>query len=80
MTDIRAVSEKREHVVFLLWGRRAQKKGGVVLIDRKKHKVLETWHPSARSARHRFRGCGHFKKANDYLIEHGLKPIDWHQV
>lgn len=81
---IRAVNE-REHVVFLLWGRCAQKKGlrkkdGVALIDRKKHKVLETWHPSARSARHRFLGCGHFKKANEYLIEHGRKPVEWQKI
>jgi uracil-DNA glycosylase len=76
---IRAVNE-REPVVFLLWGRCAQKKGAGALIDRKKHKVLETWHPSARSARHRFRGCGHFKKANDYLIKHGLEPVEWQKT
>jgi uracil-DNA glycosylase len=74
---IRAINRKREHVVFLLWGRCAQKKRALI---GKKHKVLETWHPSARSAHHRFRGCGHFKEANDYLMEHGLKRIDWHKV
>jgi uracil-DNA glycosylase len=82
---IHAVSEKREHVVFLLWGRCAQKKGlrkkdGVALIDRKKHKVLKTSHPSPFSAHRGFLGCGHFKTANDYLKKHGLKPIDWQKI
>jgi uracil-DNA glycosylase len=75
---IRAVNEKREHVVFLLWGSYAQKKGA--LIDGKKHKVLETSHPSPLSARLGFLGCGHFKKANDYLTKHGLKPVDWQKI
>ena len=82
---IRAVSGKREHVVFLLWGRCAQKKGlrkkdGVALIDRKKHKVLKTSHPSPFSAHRGFLGCGHFKTANDYLIKQRLKPIDWQKI
>jgi uracil-DNA glycosylase len=75
---IRAVNEKREHVVFLLWGRPAQKKS--VLIDRAKHKVLETSHPSGLSAYRGFIGCGHFKKANDYLEKHGLKPVVWQKI
>jgi len=75
---IRAVNEKRDHVVFLLWGSYAQKKGA--LIDRKKHRVLEAPHPSPLSAHRGFLGCGHFKKANDYLTQHGLKPVDWQKI
>jgi uracil-DNA glycosylase len=82
---IRAVNGKPEPVVFLLWGSSARKKGlrkkdGVELIDRKKHKVLEASHPSPLSARHSFFGCDHFKKANDYLIKHGLKPVEWQRI
>lgn len=75
---IRAVNEKRERVVFLLWGSSAQKKGA--LINRKKHKVLQISHPSPLSAHRGFRGCGHFKKANDYLKKHGLKPVEWQKI
>jgi uracil-DNA glycosylase len=75
---IRAVSGKREPVVFLLWGRSAQKKGAQ--INRQKHRVLETSHPSGFSAHRGFRDCGHFKKANDYLIKHGLKPVVWQKI
>ncbi|MGZ9097995.1 MAG: uracil-DNA glycosylase [Micavibrio sp.] len=72
---IRAVSEKHEHVVFMLWGSYAQKKGA--FINRKKHLVLEAPHPSPLSAHRGFLGCGHFKKANEYLVKHGYKPISW---
>lgn len=72
---IRAVNDAHEHIVFMLWGSYAQKKGA--FIDRKKHLVLETVHPSPLSAHRGFFGCGHFKKANDYLSLHGIKPIDW---
>jgi uracil-DNA glycosylase len=75
---IRAVNEKREHVVFLLWGLRAREKRA--LIDPNKHLVLETSHPSGRSAHRGFLGCGHFKEANDYLKKHGLKPIAWQKI
>jgi uracil-DNA glycosylase len=75
---IRAVGEKREPVVFLLWGSYAQKKGA--LIDRKKSLVLEASHPSPLSARHSFLGCGHFKESNDYLMKHGLKPVQWEKI
>jgi uracil-DNA glycosylase len=85
LTDaiIHAVSEKREPVVFLLWGLRAQEKRSQ--IDPNKHLVLEASHPSPRSAYHSFLrrdsiGCGHFKKANDYLMKHGLKPVDWQKI
>jgi len=75
---IRAVSERREHVVFLLWGACAQKKRA--LIDCDKHRVLETSHPSGLSAYRGFLKCGHFKKASDYLTKHGLEPIVWQRI
>ena len=81
-----ALNQKPQPVVFLLWGRDAQEKGA--LIDRKKHLVLEASHPSGLSAYrgsrdgkiHMFHGCGHFKKTNDYLEKHGLKPIEWQKI
>ena len=72
---IRRLSEKREHLVFILWGAYAQKKGAV--IDRARHLVLESAHPSPLSARNGFFGNGHFRKTNDYLSFHGLTPIRW---
>jgi uracil-DNA glycosylase len=72
---IEALSREREHLVFMLWGNYAKQKGSV--IDRKKHLVLESAHPSPFSADHGFFGNGHFKKANEYLAKHGKKPIDW---
>ncbi|MCB9072816.1 MAG: uracil-DNA glycosylase [Bdellovibrionaceae bacterium] len=62
-------------MVFLLWGSYAQKKGA--FIDRKKHLVLESVHPSPLSASRGFFGCHHFSKANQYLIAHQISPIDW---
>lgn len=75
---IRAVNDKHEHIVFLLWGSYAQKKGA--FIDRKRHLVLQAPHPSPLSAHRGFLGCGHFKAANEYLEKNGLKPIDWVSV
>jgi len=75
---IRALNDRGEHIVFMLWGSYAQKKGA--FIDRKKHLVLEAPHPSPLSAHRGFLGCGHFKKANDYLVKNGRKPIDWTSV
>lgn len=77
LTDaaIRALNERREHIVFMLWGSYAQRKGQ--FIDRRKHLVLETSHPSPFSVYRGFDGCGHFSKANDYLVKNGLPPIDW---
>ena len=72
---IQLLNEKREHIVFMLWGSYAQRKGQI--IDRKKHCVLEAPHPSPLSAHRGFLGCKHFSKANAYLKEHGLEPIDW---
>lgn len=72
---VRLISEQKEHVVFLLWGAYAQKKGAV--IDRAKHLVLESAHPSPFSADRGFFGCKHFSKANAYLRAHRLQEIDW---
>ncbi len=72
---IRALSNEREHLVFMLWGNYAKAKGAH--IDRTKHLVLEAPHPSPFSAASGFFGCKHFSKANEYLAEHGEEPIDW---
>ncbi len=72
---IRALSEEREYLVFMLWGNYAKAKGAH--IDRSKHLVLEAPHPSPFSAASGFFGCKHFSKANDYLIAHDEAPIDW---
>lgn len=72
---IRILSEQRDHLVFILWGAYAQKKGAV--IDPTRHCVLRSAHPSPLSAYHGFFGNHHFSLANDYLVQHGLQPIDW---
>lgn len=72
---IRELNDRREHIVFLLWGAYAQKKAAFV--DRKRHLVLEAPHPSPLSAHRGFLGCGHFTKANEYLKAHGIPEIDW---
>ncbi|MDF2157437.1 uracil-DNA glycosylase [Algoriphagus sp. CAU 1675] len=72
---IKTINDSREHVVFLLWGAFAQKKAA--LIDEKKHLILKAPHPSPLSAHRGFLGCGHFSKANEYLLSHGEKPVDW---
>ena len=77
LTDaaIMALNEKRERIVFMLWGSYAQRKGQY--IDRKKHLVLTAVHPSPLSAYRGFIGCGHFSEANNYLLQHGQIPINW---
>jgi len=75
---IRIVNEKCENVVFLLWGSYAQKKGAI--IDRRKHLVLESVHPSPLSAHRGFLGNGHFKKANEYLEKQGKAAVDWQKI
>lgn len=72
---ISLLSRERQNLVFLLWGAHAQKKG--LMIDRAAHLVLEAPHPSPLSAHRGFIGCGHFRKANDYLSAHGHSPIRW---
>jgi uracil-DNA glycosylase len=73
---IALLNEQREHLVFLLWGSYAQKKGA--LIDRKKHLVLTSPHPSPLSAYRGFIGNAHFSQTNAYLQQHGSEIIDWH--
>ena len=77
LTDaaIMALNEKREKIVFMLWGSYAQRKGKY--IDLHKHLVLEAVHPSPLSAYRGFIGCGHFSQANNYLLQQGLSPIAW---
>lgn len=72
---IKALNEEREHLVFILWGGYARRKGAI--IDRSKHLVLESAHPSPLSAYHGFFGNKHFSRTNEYLIAHGETPIDW---
>lgn len=72
---IRSLAEEREHIVFILWGAYAQKKGA--FIDRDKHLVLTSAHPSPLSAHNGFFGNRHFCRANEYLKAHGLAEIDW---
>ena len=72
---VEVLNEKREHLVFFLWGSYAQRKGAV--IDPSRHKVLKSPHPSPLSAHRGFFGCHHFSSANHYLESVGLGPIDW---
>ena len=72
---IKIVSEKCNNVVFILWGRNARSKE--TLIDRQKHLVLQSAHPSPFSANYGFFGSKPFSKTNDYLSAHGKDPIDW---
>jgi len=72
---IMRINEKKEPVVFLLWGRDARNKAS--MIDRSRHLVLEAPHPSPLSAYNGFFGCRHFSKANEFLARTGRGPIDW---
>lgn len=72
---IRALNNERKHLVFILWGAYAQKKGA--FIDRSRHLVLTSAHPSPLSAHNGFFGNHHFSLTNDYLRAHGQTPIDW---
>lgn len=72
---IKQVSNLKDNVVFILWGRYAQEKGQV--IDHFKHCVLEAAHPSPFSAHSGFFGCKHFSKANEYLMAVDKEPIAW---
>ncbi|MEO6536265.1 MAG: uracil-DNA glycosylase [Candidatus Paceibacterota bacterium] len=74
---IKALSDKREHLVFILWGNYARAKAGAGLIDRTKHLVIESAHPSPFSAYNGFFGSKPFSKTNEYLKEHNEKTIDW---
>ena len=72
---IETMSRECEHLVFMLWG--AYAKAKIPLIDRSKHLILTSTHPSPRSAEYGFFGCKHFSKANDFLRLQGLPTIDW---
>ena len=72
---IRHLANERQNLVFILWGAYAQKKGEN--IDTNRHLVLKSPHPSPLSAHRGFFGNKHFSKANEYLIEHNKKPIEW---
>ncbi len=72
---IQKISNLKEGVVFLLWGRFAQEKAA--LIHTKKHHILKAPHPSPLAAHNGFFGCRHFSKTNEYLIKKGEHPIDW---
>lgn len=75
---VEVVNRECEHVVFLLWGSYAQKKGAAVDVGR--HLVLTAPHPSPLSAARGFFGCRHFSQANEYLVRHNIMPIDWFEV
>ena len=72
---IRALSEQREHLVFILWDNYAIAKQA--LIDPFKHLILKSVQPSPLSASRGFFGCHHFSQTNNYLMQHGIEPIDW---
>jgi len=72
---VAALNQRRENLVFMLWGAPAGRKGAA--IDRNRHLVLTAPHPSPLSAYRGFFGCGHFKAVNEYLAAHGKEPIDW---
>ena len=72
---IHELNDRRDGLVFLLWGSYAQKKGA--FIDSSRHLVLKAPHPSPLSAYRGFFGCRHFSKTNEYLMRHGVDPIDW---
>ena len=72
---IAALAREREHIVYMLWGTPARKKGAMV--DRARNLVLEAPHPSPLSAYRGFFGCGHFKKADEYMRAHGVEPVAW---
>ncbi|MEQ6122551.1 uracil-DNA glycosylase [Reichenbachiella sp. MALMAid0571] len=72
---IKSISDEKQNVVFLLWGSYAQKKGAI--IDRSKHLVLESAHPSPFSVHRGFSGNKHFSKTNDFLLSKNLPTINW---
>ena len=72
---ISLLAEEKEHLVFILWGAYAQRKGA--FIDRNRHLVLTSAHPSPLSAYNGFFGNRHFSQANAYLQAHGMEPVEW---
>ena len=74
-TVLDLLGRQERPVVFMLWGNPAQKKER--LIRGSRHLILKTSHPSPLSVYRGFRGCGHFKACNDFLVNNGIEPIDW---
>lgn len=74
-TAVERLARQREHLVFFLWGNDAKAKES--LIDPSRHLILKAAHPSPFSANHGFFGCRHFSRANEYLKQHGIEPVDW---
>ncbi|MBY7649890.1 MAG: uracil-DNA glycosylase [Candidatus Liberibacter europaeus] len=72
---IQLINDHRQNIVFMLWGSFAHKKQ--YFLDHKRHLILKSAHPSPLSVHNGFFGCRHFSKANQYLQDHGYKPIDW---
>lgn len=72
---VRAIAERKEGVVYMLWGTYAQKKGSIA--DPRRNLILRAVHPSPLSAYHGFFGCRHFSEANRYLESIGKEPIRW---
>jgi len=75
---IRTISEQKEHVVFILWGKPAQSKSS--LIDTNKHLIIKSSHPSPLSAYRGFLGSRPFSRTNEYLVAHGITPVNWELV
>ncbi len=72
---IRVLDEQDHPIVYLLWGKPAQKKKS--MLHNPKHLILTAAHPSPLSAHNGFFGCKHFSQTNAFLEEHGLTPLDW---
>ena len=72
---VRAIAQRKEGVVYMLWGNYAQRKGQIA--DPERNLILKSVHPSPLSVYRGFFGCKHFSKANDYLIKSGKEPIVW---
>ncbi|WP_202908592.1 uracil-DNA glycosylase [Halalkalibacillus sediminis] len=72
---IQQLNNERNHLVFILWGKQALKKSN--MIDQNRHVILHSPHPSPLSAHRGFFGSKPFSKTNEYLLEHGISPIEW---
>ena len=72
---VRTITQRKEGVVYMLWGNYAQRKGQIA--DPERNLILKSVHPSPLSVYRGFFGCKHFSKANDYLIQQGKEPIVW---
>ena len=72
---IEAVNKENRPIVYLLWGKAARDKK--IMLNNPRHLILESPHPSPLSAHRGFMGNGHFKKANEFLSQNGIEPIDW---